>query len=78
MEDAMPDVKVTIHNKDRKIGAMVKALTFEVEGPKSVTGASKEFLEKNGFYIFHFSTQALASEFTDALSQYLPGLLATT
>ncbi len=74
----MPDVKVTIHNKDRKIGAMVKALAFEVGGPKSVTGTSKEFLEENGFYIFHFSSQEYAAEFMEALAQYLPGLLATT
>lgn len=74
----MPDIKVTIHNRDRKIGAMVKALAFEVEGPKSVTGASKEFLEQNGFYVFHFSSQEYASEFTEALARYLPGLLATT
>ena len=73
----MPDVKVTIHNKDRKIGAMVKALSFEVEGPKSVTGTSKEFLEQNGYYIFHFSSQETAMEFKEALAQYLPGLLAT-
>ncbi|MGH8589953.1 MAG: hypothetical protein ACREXX_11675 [Gammaproteobacteria bacterium] len=73
----MPDLKVTIHGKDRKIGAMVKALAFEVDGPKSVTGASKEFLEKNGFYVFHFSSDSLAKEFSEAISRYLPGLLAT-
>ena len=73
----MPEVKVTILNKDRKIGAMVKALSFEVDGPKSVTGTSKEFLEKNGYYIFHFSSQEKALEFKEALSSYLPGLLAT-
>ena len=67
----MPDVKVTILNKDRKIGAMVKALSFEVDGPKSVTGTSKEFLEKNGYYIFHFSSQEKALEFNlfDRLSE---------
>ena len=73
----MPDVKVTIHNKDRKIGAMVKALSFEVDGPKSVKGASKEFLEQNGYYIFHFSSEEKALEFKEAISSYLPGVLAT-
>jgi hypothetical protein len=73
----MPDCKVTIHGKDRKIGAMVKALAFEVDGPQSVIGASREFLEKNGFYVFHFSTDALAKEFSEAVTRYLPGLLAT-
>jgi len=72
----MPDVKVTIHNKDRKIGAMVKALSFEVEGPKSVTGTSKDFLDQNGYYIFHFSSEETALKFKDALARYLPGLLA--
>lgn len=73
----MLDVKVAIHNRDRKIGAMVKALSFEVDGPKSVSGASKEFLEQNGYYIFHFSSQEKASEFKEALANYLPGVLAT-
>jgi hypothetical protein len=31
---------------------MVKVLAFEVDGPQSVIGASREFLEKNGFYVF--------------------------
>jgi len=72
----MIPVEVTIHNKDRKIGAMVKALSFEVDGPKSVEGASKDFLEANGYLRFHFSTQEKATEFTDAVSTYLPQLLA--
>jgi len=49
----MPDCKVMIHGKDRKIGAMVKALAFEVDGPQSVIGASREFHEKSGVETNH-------------------------
>lgn len=73
----MIDVKVWIHNKDRKIGAMVKALAFEISGPSSVVGASKEHLETHGSYVFHFQSQEKAQEFRDSLAMYLPGLLAT-
>jgi hypothetical protein len=70
------DLKVTIHEKDRKVGAMVKALAFEISGPSSVVGASKEFLENHGYYIFHFTTENNAKEFREAVALYLPGILA--
>ncbi len=72
----MIDVNVSIHNKDRKIGAMVKALAFEVGNKQAVVGASKEFLESHGYLIFHFSSTQKAQEFKDAVSTYLPSLLA--
>ena len=53
----MIDVKITIRNKDRKIGAMVKALAVEVSGFVAVKGTTKEFLNNHGFYIFHFPSQ---------------------
>lgn len=56
----MIDVKITIRNKDRKIGAMVKALAVEVSGFEAVKGTTKEFLNEHGFYIFHFPLQMKA------------------
>ena len=73
----MIDVKVNIHNKDRKIGAMVKALAFEIAGPSSVVGTSKEYLEAHGYYVFHFPTVKKANEFKESLAMYLPALMAS-
>jgi len=73
----MIDVRVSIHNRDRKISAMVKALAFEVSGPPSVVGASKEFLEQNGYLMFHFPSREKVTEFQEDLGEYLPGLLAS-
>lgn len=72
----MVDIKVAIHAKDRKIGAMVKALAFEVGGPRAVEGASKEHLETNGYLVFHFHSIERAKEFSGALDLYLPGFFA--
>jgi hypothetical protein len=72
----MPDVKVSIHNKDKKIGAMVKALAFEVGNHPAVAGANYEVLQGQGYYTFHFSSDAKADEFKQALRSYLPELFA--
>ena len=72
----MANVKIVIHANDRKVSAMVKALAFEVDGPKSVGGATKEFLEKHGYLVFHFHSNEKAQEFRDAVALYLPGFLA--
>jgi len=73
----MVDIQVSIHQKDRKIGAMVKALAFEIGNIAAVVGASKEFLSKHGFYIFHFNSPKKAQEFKNAVRTYLPSLLAS-
>jgi len=70
------DVRVVFHANDQRISAMVKALAFEVDGPKAVEGASKEFLKRHGHLVFHFKTDAKAQEFREALALYLPGFLA--
>ncbi len=70
------NVKVSIRDKNRYIGAMVKALAFEIDGPKSVKGSSKDILEAEGCYIFHFSNNDKAQRFLKVLSQHLPGYLA--
>jgi hypothetical protein len=69
-------VNVMIHGKDRKISAMAKALAYEVDGPSSVKGASKEALDRNGFLTFHFSSPSRAKEFRETLAEYLPQILA--
>ena len=73
----MIDVQISIHGKDRKLGAMVKALAFEVGNKYAVVGASKEFLAQNGYLIFHFATPQQVQEFKDAVATYLPALLAS-
>jgi len=72
----MVDIQVSIHQKDRKIGSMVKALAFEIGNKAAVVGASKEVLSENGFYIFHFNSPEKAQEFKKAVETYLPSLLA--
>jgi len=72
----MSTVEVAIEDKDRKVGAMVKALAVEVSGFESVTGTTKEFLSANGYYAFNFPTEAKAKEFRAAVRQYLPETLA--
>lgn len=74
--DISNDVTVFIRDKDRRVGAMAKALAFEVGGPTAVVGASKGFLEEHGCYRFHFKTEAAALEFREAVADYLPGTLA--
>ena len=73
----MQTVKIAIHNKDRRIGAMVKALAFEIAGPSAVTGTSKEFLEGHGYLVFRLPSVEKVDEFKDAVAMYLPALLAT-
>ncbi len=70
------DVTVAIREKNRNIGAMVKALAFEIDGPKSVKGSTKEVLETQGNYTFHFASNDKAKEFIASLGRYLPSYLA--
>lgn len=67
----MNDVKVVILDKDRKIGAMVKALAVEVSGFQAVKGTTKEFLRQHGFYLFHFPSTIKAEEFKESVSRYI-------
>ena len=68
----MIQVKVIIINRDRKIGAMVKALAVEISGYKAVRGATKEFLKENGFFLFSFPEKEKAESFCDDINCYLP------
>lgn len=73
----MINICIAIQAKDRKVGAMVKALAFDVNGPKAVVGASREFLDRNGYLVFHFRSEKQATEFIDSIAVYLPGDRAT-
>ncbi|HXC01630.1 MAG TPA: hypothetical protein VNU49_03190 [Opitutaceae bacterium] len=72
----MHTVKVFIGNKDRKVGAMIKALAVEVSGFEAVKGTTKEFLSAHGYYEFHFPSKGKAKEFQEAIEKYVPSGLA--
>lgn len=65
-------VQVSIANKDRMVGAMVKALAVETSGFASVRDTTKEFLATHGFYEFSFPNAAKADEFRAAVRRYIP------
>ena len=73
----MPEVRVHIENKNRRVGAMVKALAVEISGFQTVKGTTKEFLAERGYYLFSFPTERKADAFRGAVRRYLPGILAT-
>jgi hypothetical protein len=73
----MPEVKVHIVGKDRKVGAMVKALAVEVSGFQAVKGTTKDFLIEHGYYLFDFPTAHKADDFKEAVRTYLAKSLAT-
>jgi len=73
----MIDVKILIVGKDRRVGAMVKALAVEVAGFTAVTGATLGFLSEYGFYLLHFPSLSHAEDFNKSVSKYLPETLAT-
>jgi len=73
----MAEAKIYIVGKDRKVGAMVKALAREISGFQPVRGATKEFLSEHGYYLFDFPTARRATEFKEAVRKYLPVSLAT-
>jgi len=72
----MISVTVIINGKDRRVGAMVKALAVEVAGFEAVKGTTKEFLSLNGFYKFHFPTEHHAADFRGSVEKYIPKSLA--
>ena len=69
-------VRVFIHGKDNMIGAMVKALSFEIGGPSSVAGNVRAILDATGFYTFKFASEDKAIAFRSALATYLPRYFA--
>lgn len=67
----MNNVKITIINKDRKIGAMVRALAVETSGFEAVKGTTGKFLNEHGFLIFHFPSHKKAMEFKKSVLKYI-------
>jgi hypothetical protein len=67
----MVKIKVNITDKDRRVGAMVKALAFDIAGGAVVSGCHKEFLFEHGYYIFHFPDEAKAKVFRQDLAKYI-------
>jgi len=65
-------VKVQIAAKDRKVGAMVKALAVEVSGFQAVAGTTKEHLAQTGAFIFRFPSKERADAFKAAVTRYVP------
>ncbi len=72
----MRAVRVHIIGKDRRVGAMVKALAVEIAGFNAVKGTTKDFLAANGFYDFHFQHEYQADDFRKAVSKYISQELA--
>lgn len=50
----MIEVRVYIANKDRRVGAMIKALAVEIAGFTAVTGTKKNFFKIMGIMNFIF------------------------
>jgi hypothetical protein len=73
----MTIVRVKIAENDRNISAMVKALAWGTAGRKAVKGATKEFLNTNGYLEFPFKHSFRATEFCQTVAKYLPGRYAT-
>ena len=67
----MTTVRVNIMNRDRRVGAMVKALAVEVAGFQAVKGTTEEFLHKHGYYEFEFSHNYQADDFRETISKYI-------
>jgi len=70
----MADVKVTIPDRDKMVGAMAKSLAVEIGGFNAVKGARDPFLSEYGFYVFHFKDEGEANEFRGSVGRYLPTL----
>ena len=64
-------VRIYIPNKDRKIGAMAKALAVEVDGFAAVKGTTKDFLAENGYYDFVFKTEEKGDVFQFCVKEYI-------
>jgi hypothetical protein len=72
----MVHVKVAIQDNDWKLGAMVKALAFEVENTVAVKGATRNQMLMDGHLKFNFTSDSRAAEFREALITYLPAKFA--
>ena len=72
----MPTVQVVIQGNDRKLGAMVKALAFEIGNARAVKGASWAHMAIHGHLEFTFESKQKVEEFRNAVATYLPAKFA--
>ena len=72
----MAKVKVAIQANDRMLGAMVRALAFEVGNTAAVKGSSWSQMLSRGHLEFNFASDQQAKQFSDALTTYLPAKFA--
>lgn len=72
----MIKVKVAIQANDRKLGAMVRALAFDVGNTGAVKGSSWNQMVLRGHLEFNFESEKKADEFRNAVTTYLPAKFA--
>jgi hypothetical protein len=65
-------VTVKIADKDRVLGAMVKAIAREIAGIRAVKGTTKEVLATKGAYDFEFASDEQGVGFRKLIHEYLP------
>lgn len=65
-------VTVKIADKDRILGALVKAIACEVAGIKAGKGTAAEVLAAKGAYDFEFASDEQGNEFRKLIHEYLP------
>jgi len=63
--------KVSIQNRDEILGAIVRALAVQVAGFQVVGGMNKEYLKRNGYYLFKFSQEQF-DRFKSLVNNYVP------
>lgn len=63
-------------NRDRRVGAMVKALAVEVAEFQAVKGTTKEFLRNHGHFEFVFQHDYQAQDFRETVSKHIRSDLA--
>jgi hypothetical protein len=73
----MIDLTVQIHEKDKCVAAMVKALSFEtapslIARSASVKGAK---MDASGHFTLHMADNIHRTKFVEAVSKYLPNLV---
>ena len=67
----MNELKVTIINKDKVLGAILRALAVETAGFQVVGGMNQKYLEEKGYYIFRFSSQSQVDSFRSIVHDYI-------
>ena len=67
----MNELKVTIVNKDKVLGAILRAIAVETAGFPVVRGMNQKYLKEKGYYIFRFSSQSQVDSFRSIVDDYI-------